>query len=146
MPELPEVETLRLGLQKYLVGRKIVKIDVIDRKLFEGAEKDLIGATFKDVRRYGKGIVMDLSNGYSIAVHIKLTGQLIFRDSKTQDLLVQKPAPQTVPNKFTRVIFILDKNCFLYFQEVRGFAWMKVIKTDNLKELPFFKSLGPEPF
>ena len=56
-----------------------------------------------------------------------------------------KPTPSTVPNKFTRVDIVLNKDSHLYFQEVRGFAWMKILKLEDLKNLPFFKSLGPEP-
>jgi formamidopyrimidine-DNA glycosylase len=53
--------------------------------------------------------------------------------------------PSKVPNKFTRVILHLSGKSELYFQEVRGFAWMKILKSEDLKTLPFFKSLGPEP-
>ena len=145
MPELPEVETLKLGLKKYTVGKTIKSVEVIDSKLLTGNPKDIEGAKITDVRRYAKGIVIDLSSKYSIAFHIKLTGQLIFRDEKTRDLDVMKPTPNKVPNKFTRVVIHFKDNSELYFQEVRGFAWMKILKTDDLKTLPFFKSLGPEP-
>jgi formamidopyrimidine-DNA glycosylase len=145
MPELPEVETLKLGLQKYVVGKKITDANVIDPRLVSGSVKDITGAKIKDVKRYAKGIVLELSNGNSIAFHIKLTGQLIYRDEANKDLEVMKPTPSKVPNKFTRVNIVLDKSSHLYFQEVRGFAWMKILKTSELKSLPFFKTLGPEP-
>jgi formamidopyrimidine-DNA glycosylase len=146
MPELPEVETLKLGLQKYVKGKKIVEVKVIDPKLLSGDPKNIIGATIKEVKRYAKGLVLELDNGYCIAFHIKLTGQLIFRDENTRDLEVLKPTPSKVPNKFTRVDIVLNSNSHLYFQEVRGFAWMKILPLKDLKELPFFKTLGPEPF
>ncbi len=145
MPELPEVETLKLGLQKYVVGKTITGVNVIDPSLLTGDIGDIIGAKIKDIKRFAKGIVISLDNNFSIAFHIKLTGQLIYRDKKTQDLQVMKPNPSLVPNKFTRVDIILDKTSHLYFQEVRKFAWMKIIKTNDLKTLPFFKTLGPEP-
>lgn len=145
MPELPEVETLKLGLQKYVVGKTITGVNVIDSSLLTGDIGNIIGAKIKDARRFAKGIVIDLDNNFSIAFHIKLTGQLIFRDSKTQNLQVAKPTPSLVPNKFTRVDIVLDKTSHLYFQEVRKFAWMKIIKTKDLKTLSFFKTLGPEP-
>ena len=151
MPELPEVETLKIGLQEHVVGKKIAGVEVIDPKLLTGDVNDVIGATFTNVRRMAKGIVLDLDNKYSIAVHIKLTGQLIFRDAQTKDMLVEKPTPSLVPNKFTRIVFRLEENTKvakesnLYFQEVRGFAWMKILPTDQVGELPFFKNLGPEP-
>ncbi len=145
MPELPEVETLKLGLQKYTVGKTIESVEVIDGKLLTGEPDFIVGAKITDVRRYAKGIVIDLDNNYSIAFHIKLTGQLIFRDDSNRDLQVMKPVPDKVPNKFTRVVLNFKGGSNLYFQEVRGFAWMKILKTDELKSLPFFKSLGPEP-
>lgn len=145
MPELPEVETLKLGLQKYVVGKKIEEVNVLDSKLLTGNPKDIIGSRITEVKRYAKGIVLELDNKYSIAFHIKLTGQLIFRDEKTKDLEVLKPSPSKVPNKFTRVDIVLSSNSHLYFQEVRGFAWMKILKLQDIKSLPFFKSLGPEP-
>lgn len=145
MPELPEVETLKLGLQKYIVGKKIIAVDVLDPKLLTGNPNDIIGAKIKDVKRYAKGLVIELDNRSAIAFHIKLTGQLIFRDKETKDMPVMKPSPQTVPNKHTRVDIVLNGNSHLYFQEVRRFAWMKILNTKDLKLLPFFKTLGPEP-
>src|SRR5438046_1230893 len=82
MPELPEVETLRLGLEKYLVGHKILDVEVKLKKIVTGDVKNSIGAKFRAVERFGKGLVMHLDNGYVIAVHIKLTGQLIYEDGK----------------------------------------------------------------
>jgi formamidopyrimidine-DNA glycosylase len=123
MPELPEVETIRLGLQKYLVGHTIKNIDIKVIKLFEG----------------------DLDNGYSLAIHIKLTGQLIFRDPKTKNEPISDKVG-TLPSKLTHVIFKLDKNAVLYYNDARRFGWIKVVKTDEVKELPFFKTMGPEPF
>ncbi len=59
-------------------------------------------------------------------------------------MLVSKPSPQKVPNAFTRVTFVLSDKSFLYFNEVRGFAWMKLLKINEVLKIPFFKSLGPE--
>ncbi len=145
MPELPEVETLKLGLQKYVKGKKITDVNVIDSRLLTGDIKDILNSNVDEIKRYAKGIVIELSNGNAIAFHIKLTGQLIYRDEENKDLEVMKPTPSKVPNKFTRVDIVLDQNSHLYFQEVRGFAWMKILKTADLKSLPFFKTLGPEP-
>lgn len=145
MPELPEVETLKLGLQKYIVGKKVVDVNVIESMLLTGDPKNIMEAKILDVKRYAKGIVIELDNDFAIAFHIKLTGQLIFRDKATKDLEVMKPTPSKVPNKFTRVDIILSGDSHLYFQEVRGFAWMKILPLKDLKTIPFFKSLGPEP-
>lgn len=146
MPELPEVETIRLGLQKYLVGHKFADVQILAAKIFEGAPKNIIGAKVIGIRRFGKGLVIDLDNKYSLAIHVKLTGQLIYRDEKTKDIPVSKTKVDTIPNKFTHVIFKLDKNAVLYYNDQRRFGWIKVVKTDKVGEMPFFKNMGPEPF
>jgi formamidopyrimidine-DNA glycosylase len=146
MPELPEVETIRLGLQKYVVGKKIEDVEVRLSKMLTGDPKEIIGAKVIDVRRFGKGLVIDLSNKYSIAIHIKLTGQLIYQDEKVSKVSkVSKGKVGTVPNEFTHLIFHLNKNAKLYFNDQRQFGWIRIIKSSKLKDQSFFKDLGPEP-
>lgn len=149
MPELPEVETIRLGLQKYLVGHRIEKVEVRLSKIVTGDTKHVIGAKVKGVRRFGKGLVIDLDNGYSIAAHIKLTGQFIYQDAKTQRVKASKEKVGTLPNKFTHVIFHLDKGGVLHYNDVRQFGWIRIIESGppagGLKDQSFFKDLGPEP-
>lgn len=156
MPELPEVETIRRGLEKYVVGHAIDSVEVRKPKIFQGKVEDIIGAKVVEVERFGKGLVIKLSNGKSLAIHIKLTGQLIFRD---QELGIRnQTGREEVPNKFTHVVFHLDekpsraksrdnfshKGATLYYNDIRQFGWIKVIKSEDLKELSFFKELGPE--
>lgn len=152
MPELPEVETIRLGLQKYLVGHKILSVDVKLPRIFSGDTKNIIGTKVTGVERFGKGLVINLDNEYCLAVHIKLTGQLIYRDAEASKVSeVSRERVGTIPNKFTHVIFKLDppvgeagKNAYLYYNDIRQFGWIKIIKRENLPTLPFFKDLGPE--
>lgn len=150
MPELPEVETIRLGLQKYILGKIIENVEVRLRRIFSGDEKNVIGAEIKDVRRFGKGLVIDLDNGYSIAIHIKLTGQLIYEGSevsKVSNVSRQKIGGE-LPNKWTHVVFKLkstSQNSKLYYNDLRQFGWIKILKTSEVQNLPLFKELGPEP-
>lgn len=149
MPELPEVETIRLGLQKYLVGHTIENVDVRLSKIVQGDPSKIKGAKVKGVRRFGKGLVIDLKNGYSIAIHIKLTGQLIYHDPKTKNppkVKVIKDIYNSLPNKWTHVIFHLDKGAKLYYNDFRQFGWIKIVPNTELSKLVFFKELGPEPF
>ena len=139
------METIRLGLQKYLVGHKIIDVEVRLKKMVTGDPKNIIGAKVKSVERFGKGLVINLNNGYSIAAHIKLTGQFVYRDSITSKLKMSSKVGKEIPNKFTHVIFKLDKNANLYYNDIRQFGWIKVLKTKDLKTIPFFKDLGPEP-
>lgn len=146
MPELPEVETLRLGLEKYLIGHKILDVKVNVSKIFQGNAKNVIGAKVKEIKRVGKGLIIELDNGFDLAIHLKLTGQVIYRDNKTADLKLSNKVGGQLPNKFTHVIFTLSDNAFLFYNDVRRFGWIKVIKDSELKTLPFFKEMGPEPF
>ncbi len=161
MPELPEVETIKLGLQKYLVGKAIVDVEVRLRRIFSGDEKNIINAKIVSVDRFGKGLVINLNNGYSIAAHIKLTGQFIYRDSTASNVKLSPKVGSQIPNKFTHVIIKLKTqsskfktiaqnakvgNAFLYYNDIRQFGWIKIVKSDKLKEISFFRDLGPEPF
>lgn len=155
MPELPEVETIRLGLQKYVVGKTIEDVEVRLPKIVSGNTKDIIGAKVIDVRRFGKGLVIDLNNGYSIAAHIKLTGQFVYRDSITSKLKLSPKVGTQIPNKFTHVIFKLrakneegkvNEAAYLYYNDIRQFGWIRIVESSKLKDISFFKDLGPEPF
>lgn len=146
MPELPEVETIRLGLQQYLVGHKIEKAEVKLSKIVQGNVKDVEGGRVTAIRRFGKGLVIDLSNKFSLAIHIKLTGQLVYRGPNlTEKIVLSKKVGGSLPSSRTHVIFHLDRGGFLYYNDLRQFGWIKIIKSENLKDISFFKDLGPEP-
>lgn len=146
MPELPEVETIRRGLEKYVVGHTINKVEIINPGPFQGDTRCIEGAKVASIRRLGKGLIIDLDNSYSLAIHIKLTGQLVYRDKSTEKTPMSPQKVGTIPNKFTHVIFHLDKNANLFYNDQRRFGWIKVVKTSDVLNLPFFKTLGPEPF
>jgi formamidopyrimidine-DNA glycosylase len=82
MPELPEVETVRLGLVSLIVGKSITKITHDRAKSFPNPETEVskfaIGAKIIDVRRRAKVLMIDLSTGYTFVIHLKMTGQLVF--------------------------------------------------------------------
>lgn len=162
MPELPEVETIRRGIEKYLVGHTIENVDVKLPKIVEGDTKNVVGAKIIGARRVGKGLLIDLSNNYTLAIHIKLTGQLVYRGGKTKNIEISKAKVGTTPNNFTHLIFKLkaqnakhktktqsskveENNAYLYYNDQRRFGWIKIVKTEDALSLPFFKSMGPEP-
>ncbi len=145
MPELPEVETIRRGLEKYLAGHVIKDIEIRLAKQFSGNPKLVIGSKIIAVRRFGKGLIIDIENGYSIAIHIKMTGQLIYEDAGTHAKWHPTKVGKVLPSSFTHIIFHLDKNASLFYNDIRQFGWIKIVKTEEVNSLPFFKSLGPEP-
>ena len=83
MPELPEVETVRRGLHELIIGRIIKEAANDTPKSFPNAAKDvetfLIGSKVIDVRRRAKVLLIDLSSEYTLVIHLKMIGQLVFR-------------------------------------------------------------------
>ncbi len=146
MPELPEVETMRLQLKKYLVGHRITSVDVRNRKTFQGDEVKIIGGKVTGTRRFGKVSVIDLDNGYSILTHVKLTGQYIYRGPNLSNPgELSKKVIGGIPGPHTLVIFSLDRGGELYYNDVRRFGWIRIEKTDDVESESFIKKLGPEP-
>ncbi len=153
MPELPEVETIRIGLQKHLVGHTIEKVDIRFNQQFTGDPAAIIGAKIIAVRRFGKGLIIDLNNNLSIAVHVKMTGQLVYKKASRVPKASQMPRAMKIselnidnlPDKYTSIIFHLDNQSLLFFRDIRKFGWIKVVPTKKISDLPFFKSLGAEP-
>lgn len=152
MPELPEVETIRLGLQKYLVGKKVERVEIRLPKIFEGDSKKLVGAQVTRVRRFGKALVVDFDpmtgsgQAFSLAVHVKMTGQLIFRPKVGKVGEVRNVGKVgRLPNAFTHVIFHLDGEDKLYYNGMRQFGWLRVLHTPDVGKMKFISELGPEP-
>lgn len=82
MPELPEVETVRQGLEKLIIGKVIKEAKSDTPKSFPNAPADverfLIGAKITAIRRRAKVLLIDLDNEYSLMIHLKMTGQLVY--------------------------------------------------------------------
>ena len=85
MPELPEVETVKRGLNKLIIGKAIASVRADNPKSFPNAEPDvrnfLIGANVTEVRRRAKVLLIDLSTNYTLVIHLKMTGQLVYTGS-----------------------------------------------------------------
>ncbi len=141
MPELPEVETIRLGLQKFVIGHTIKDIVLRLPKQFRGDPKKAIGGKVVGVRRFGKGLVIDLDNGYSLAIHVKMTGQLLYNGT----MEINGTEVFDLPDKYTHVVFQLDNGAILYYRDMRQFGWIHVMPTSDVMNMQFFKSLGKEP-
>lgn len=146
MPELPEVESIRIKLEKYLVDHKIEKVTVNDRRILKRGEKKLKGGRVKKIRRFGKVLIIDLDNGYSAVTHVKLTGQFIYRGPKLKKPPeLSKKVYGGVSGKHTHVVFELDRGGKLYYNDYRRFGWIKIVETKKVKNMDFISKLGPEP-
>jgi len=151
MPELPEVETVRRGLSSLIIRKKIASTTNDNPKSFPNTTVDvntfLVGASVTDVRRRAKVLMIDLSTDYSLVIHLKMTGQLVyvspndrFGAGHPNDSLVN-----ALPDKSTRVSLQFDDGSTLFFNDQRKFGWVKLMPTLEIPNLPFMKKVGPEP-
>lgn len=151
MPELPEVETVRSGLAELLPKRTVAAVDFDWPKSFPNSKADvarfLIGATIKNVRRRAKVLIIELSTEYSLIIHLKMTGQLVFVGS-AQRFGAGHPNDSLIgalPDKSTRVTLRFSDDSQLFFNDQRKFGWMRLLPTLEIANLDFFKKVGPEP-
>lgn len=140
MPELPEVETIKQQLACAIVGKKIKNVEIILAKMVNlpmaKFKKIIIGAKIQGVKRRAKILIFDLDNDWSVLIHLKLTGQLIFHDNKITD---------NPPIKHTHIIYYFTNGTKLYHNDSRQFGWERLIKTSALPEYWQKEKLGPEP-
>jgi len=150
MPELPEVETVRRGLAKLIIGKTIVSEMHDTEKGFPNAPSDvntfLIGSSVTDVRRRAKVLMIDLSTDYTLLIHLKMTGQLVyigdtrFGAGHPNDSLVN-----ALPDKSTRVTLQFNDGTQLFFNDQRKFGWMRLLPTIEIPNISFMQKVGPEP-
>ena len=169
MPELPEVESLRRGLVPFTVGEKITKVEVLMPKLVsaKGTTRQpsesktrvfidgLTGKTIIDIDRRAKNIIFKLDDDSILLVHLKMTGQLVFKGHKPSSSEestiwgghpIQETDDNKLPNKHTYVIFTLQ-NGTLYYNDVRQFGYLLYYPNQaEFEAEDHFKDLGLEPF
>ena len=141
MPELPEVETVCLGLATKMVGRRLDKVELrrsnlrfpIPPTLSEKAA----GATIKDITRRAKYIQIILDNGLVLLLHLGMSGRILER------------TPEEAHAKHDHVIFHLSSvsadGLQMVLHDPRRFGMLDMAEYDNLNDHPFFKNLGIEP-
>lgn len=151
MPELPEVETVRIGLAGFLPGKIVKTVDHDWPKSFPNAPADvarfLIGARVQTVRRRAKVLLIDMDSSYSLVIHLKMTGQLVYRGEGERfgaghpnDSLVHD-----LPDKTTHVQLEFTDGSHLFFNDQRKFGWVRLLPTAEIPNLDFFRTVGPEP-
>lgn len=156
MPELPEVETIRRDLSDRVLGKKIKGVEVLAVKTISPTSPKfkaaLIGQSFQAIDRIGKLLIFTLSDKkLFLLIHLKMTGQLIysFHDKitagghslKAQSLLGYVGGE--LPNKSTRVYFVLADNSRLFFNDQRRFGYLKLVTKEDLDQIK--KKYGIEP-
>jgi formamidopyrimidine-DNA glycosylase len=135
MPELPEVETIRQQLIKKIKDKKIKKVEVKLPRMINVAvsqfEKVVSGAKISNIRRRAKLLIVDLLNGWSIIIHLKLTGQLIYNGKEG----IGKP----------HIVCTFSDGHELKYYDFRLFGWAKLVKTSEVEKFLEKEKFGPEP-
>jgi formamidopyrimidine-DNA glycosylase len=151
MPELPEVETVRIGLQQFLPGKHIQSIAYDWPKSFPNTNADVEafvrGAAIMAVRRRAKVLLIDLDSSYTFVIHLKMTGQMVYH-SGTNHFGAGHPNASLVaslPDKTTRVTWTFSDGSKLFFNDQRKFGWVRLLPTVEVENLDFFQKVGPEP-
>ena len=150
MPELPEVETVKRGLERLIVDKTIKAIEHNADKSFPNDQTQVdqfaVKSQVTKVARRAKVLLIELSTEYTLMIHLKMTGQLVFVGSEhwgaghPNDSLVSN-----LPDKSTRVTINFRDGSQLFFNDQRRFGWVKLLPTSLVVEEPFMQKVGPEP-
>ena len=146
MPELPEVETIKRGLSRKIIGHTITDVTILNAKSFQGLKAKIIGQKIIGVDRRAKVLRLMLENNQNLLFHLKMTGQLIYLYSKKR-IAGGHPSHDwhaDLPNKHTRLIIHFDHSSALFFNDLRKFGWCKILSDSEVDNI--FSGYGPEPF
>lgn len=151
MPELPEVETVRLQLKHKILGKTIDSVEIFHMRTVEHNRsfgKKLKGKQFADIDRVGKLMIFSFKdeNSLFLLAHLKMTGQFFFVDKKGEVAgggHSVAAADIKLPHKHTRVAFHFTDDTTLYFNDMRLFGYTKLA---NAREVAKARGgFGPEP-
>ena len=161
MPELPEVQTTVNGLHSVLPELSIqaiwsdyqnklhaTKKHIKSAEYFKKFQKELAGKKFIGVSRRGKNILIELTGGLTILIHMKMTGHVMYGKYKQEKGVwksVLNGALADPFNQFIHLVFTLSNGFHLVLSDVRKFAKVLIIKTADLAKHPDLSALGREP-
>ena len=149
MPELPEVETVRRGLQPVMEGFRIVKMEVRRKDLRFPFQRDFVerlaGQSVTGLGRRAKYLLADLGSGDVLLMHLGMSGS--FRVVKDDEARVpgQFHHARAKDGAHDHVVFHMSSGASIVFNDPRRFGYMKVIARNALDEEPLLSGLGPEP-
>ncbi|WP_458759064.1 bifunctional DNA-formamidopyrimidine glycosylase/DNA-(apurinic or apyrimidinic site) lyase [Afipia sp. TerB] len=149
MPELPEVETVRRGLQPVMEGQRIARVETRRGDLRFPFQKDFVarlnGQTVTGLGRRAKYLLADLTSGDVLVMHLGMSGS--FRVALAEG--------ETTPGEFhyarsedrthDHVIFHMASGAVISFNDPRRFGAMKIVARDEIEDEPMLRGLGPEP-
>src|SRR5215472_12569525 len=148
MPELPEVETVRRGLEPAMEGKSFVKVEVHRPDLRWPLPKNfaarLQGKTVTGLGRRAKYLLADLSSGDVLVMHLGMSGSFHIFEDKAKELgsYYHERAKHVAHD---HVVFHMSSGASVTFNDPRRFGSMKLVARDRLEDEPLLKNLGPEP-
>jgi formamidopyrimidine-DNA glycosylase len=149
MPELPEVETVRRGLQPVMEGERIVKAEARRKDLRFPFQKDFVarltGQTVTSLGRRAKYLMADLASGDVLLMHLGMSGSfrvITDEDTKTPGKFHY---PRSGDRAHDHVVFHMSSGAAIVFNDPRRFGYMKIIARRALDDEPLLSRLGPEP-
>jgi len=138
MPELPEVETVKRGLEKVLLNKKIENIKIRRRDLRVqvpvNLESDAVGAVIQSLGRRAKYLLINLSNNKTIIWHLGMSGRIGIHSEKPVELL-----------KHDHVILETDDGISIVYNDARRFGLVDICDSEKLASLKYFSAMGEEP-
>lgn len=147
VPELPEVETVRAGLEPVMAGRVIARVTVnrpdLRFALPERMAERLTGAGVLRLRRRSKYILVDLSTEETLLIHLGMSGRLLVSSDRTP--LGQFHHPHPAPDKHDHVLFDIEGGVRITFNDARRFGAMDLVATGAAERHRLLRDLGPEP-
>jgi formamidopyrimidine-DNA glycosylase len=149
MPELPEVETVRRGLQPVMEGEKIVKAEVRRKDLRFPFQKDFVARlddqTVTGLGRRAKYLLADLASGDVLLMHLGMSGSFRVVTDDEQKTPGKFQHPRSGDRAHDHVVFHMSSGAAIVFNDPRRFGYMKIIARKHLDGEPLLKGLGPEP-
>jgi formamidopyrimidine-DNA glycosylase len=149
MPELPEVETVRRGLQPAMEGSRIVKAEVRRKDLRFAFQKDFVarltGQTVTGLGRRAKYLMADLASGDVLLMHLGMSGSFRVVTGDAPTVPGQFHHPRSEDRAHDHVVFHMSSGAKIVFNDPRRFGYMKIIARNELDDEPLLSGLGPEP-
>ena len=149
MPELPEVETVRRGLQPAMENAKIVKAEVRRKDLRFAFQKDFVhrleGQTVTGLGRRAKYLMADLGSGDVLVMHLGMSGSFRVVADANGKTPGQFHHPRSEDRAHDHVLFHMSSGALIVFNDPRRFGYMKIIAREAIEDEPLLSGLGPEP-
>lgn len=149
MPELPEVETVRRGLQPVMEGARIIKAEVRRADLRVPFQRDfasrLQGQTVTGLGRRAKYLIADLASGDVLVMHLGMSGSFRVVNAEHEKMPGRFHHPKGKDGAHDHVVFHMSSGADVVFNDPRRFGLMKVVARKALDQEPLLRGLGPEP-